>query len=277
MQEKLADLDISPRQMHYHLQNGLVLAIAWLMSRGKNVVNAFGGQEARDVLLWEIVLLGLLLIDRKWRVVANHSDSFCQTTFYQVWEELESMLKIWLRNRISHPVICTALAVVKGWLIIHHEFEYYLNHSLLDQVNCYLEMRLRKIFEKNEKLIKVSPVDFCAIHHALNEEFDESQSSWLLVSLFPDFKSIDVHFITIKIGQLLYLSEVLLLILDRDCKCVGKQICKHFSDLRIIRTKENFLQYVLLFRDPLDEPNTRQRMRLEHLIQFLQKLHECVM
>jgi len=35
------------------------------------------------------------------------------------------------------------------------------------------------------------------------------------------------------------------------------------------------LQYVLLFRDPLDEPNACQRMRLEHLIQFLQKLHKC--
>jgi len=112
------------------------------------------------------------------------------------------------------------------------------------------------------------------MHQALNEEFDEPQSSWLLVSLFPDFKSIDVHLIAIKISQLLYLSEVLLLILDRDCKCVRKQICKLFSDLSLMRTKENFLQYGVVFRDPLDEPNTRPCMRLEHLLQFLQKLHE---
>ena len=206
MQEKLADLDISPRQMHYHLQNGLVLVITLLMSRGKNVMNAFWGQESGDMVLWEIVQLGILLIDWKWWVVTNHRDSFCQTTSDQIWEERKSMLKIWLRNRISHPVICTALAVVKGWLIIHHEFEYFLDHPLLDKVNCYLEMWLRKIFEKNEKLIKVSPIDSCAIHHAINEEFDEPQSSWLLVSLFPDFKSIDVHLVTIKIGQLLLLS-----------------------------------------------------------------------
>jgi len=63
MQEKLADLDISPRQMHYHLQNGLVLVITLLMSRGKNVMNAFWGQESGDMVLWEIVQLGILLID----------------------------------------------------------------------------------------------------------------------------------------------------------------------------------------------------------------------
>jgi len=55
VQEKLADLDISPRQIHYHLQNGLVLVIALLMSRGKNIMNAFWGQESGDVVLWEIV------------------------------------------------------------------------------------------------------------------------------------------------------------------------------------------------------------------------------
>lgn len=62
VQEELADLDISPRQMRDNLQNGLPLPLSCLMSRRKNVLNAFWGQESRDVLVWEMDLLGLLLI-----------------------------------------------------------------------------------------------------------------------------------------------------------------------------------------------------------------------
>ena len=123
VQEELADLDISPRQMRDNVQNGLPLPLSWLVSRLKNLLHAFWGQESRDVLVWEMDLLGLLLIvGRSW-VATQHRDSFCQTTSYQVCEELKSTLKIWLLNSVSHPVICTTLAVVKGWSIVHHEFK----------------------------------------------------------------------------------------------------------------------------------------------------------
>jgi hypothetical protein len=66
------------------------------------------------------------------------------------------------------------LAVVERWSVVHDKLEHLLDHSLLDEIYRNLEMRLCKLLEEEEKFVKVSPVNSCAIHHAINKEFNES-------------------------------------------------------------------------------------------------------
>lgn len=149
---------------------------------------------------------------------------------------------------------CTT-AAVEWRLIVHHEFEQDSDHTFVDEVCCYLEVWLRKIFEQIEELVETSPIDTSPIHHSFDEQFDKPQRSRLLIAHISDFKPIDRFLFTFKVSQLLMVSEVRLLILDCNCKCGWQQIREDLSHLCIWRTKEHFLQHMLLFCDPFGEPD----------------------
>jgi hypothetical protein len=109
------------------------------------------------------------LVYRIWGVVRYLGDAFRQATFYQVGEKFVCILEVWRLNVVSHFVVWTDLVIVEWWLVIHHKLEKNGDHVGINEIKCHLEVRLCKIFQQHEELIKVSPVCSGAMHHVRNE------------------------------------------------------------------------------------------------------------
>ena len=92
--------------------------------------------------------------------------------------------------------------------------------------------------------------------------------------ILSDFTQINLILITIKVSYLLSISKVAFLILDNDSKSGWKQIGKNLSDIRVWWAEKHLLEHMLLFSDPLDEPDTRQGMGRIHLDKLLHELDE---
>ena len=167
------------------------------------------------------------------------------------------MLEVRLTGAISHSVAGSALTIEEWWLVVHYEFQKDLDHMLLNEVDSHLEMRLGKVFEQDEELVEVSPVNSSTIHHSFNEELDQPQSCRLLASLLLDFKHVNGLAVDIKVKLLLHFSKVPFLILYCDGKRCGEEIGEDLSNFGEVAAQQHFLKDILLLRNPLHEPDTR--------------------
>lgn len=79
------------------------------------------------------------------------------------------MLEIRLGNLVSHSEVLSSLVAVKRKLIIHYEFKKNSYKPSLNEISCYLVMRLGEILKEHEKVIKVSPIDFSLVNDPVNE------------------------------------------------------------------------------------------------------------